>query len=133
MNRRDIFKLFGAGTVIAPVLDGLPSATLARIVSPPQVELVDAPKLAQPGILNFADDLRNFLPGKMVIYYTTGVSPTGPSRTYRMEANGFATEYKMQPMYFRELSGLTHTIPGLANLTFRVTGAHDIQAVNTHA
>ncbi len=43
MNRRDLLKFFGAGTVVAPVVEGVALATdHARLIQPAQVEVVQA-------------------------------------------------------------------------------------------
>jgi hypothetical protein len=46
-NRRDFLKLFSAGAVVAPVLNGLALSTSAqaRIIEPPKIEIIPPPEL----------------------------------------------------------------------------------------
>ena len=52
MNRRDLLKIFSAGTLIAPVVGGMPSQTQARLVEPPKIEPVEFKPLSAcfPGL-----------------------------------------------------------------------------------
>ena len=45
MNRRDLIKFFGAGTLIAPIAGSEP---IARLIEVPKVELVEATKIPEP-------------------------------------------------------------------------------------
>ena len=45
MNRRDLIKFFGAGTLIAPIAGSEP---IARLIEVPKVELVQAARMPEP-------------------------------------------------------------------------------------
>lgn len=51
-NRRDWLKLFSAGAVVAPVLNGMALSTgaQARIIEPPKLEIIPPPKLVAAAI-----------------------------------------------------------------------------------
>lgn len=77
LDRRSLLKLFGTGTVIAPVVDGIThEETRAVLLTPPSVEIVRAPRIIEawnfvPGEYQCAMYLRNRLTGKVQRIDTT--------------------------------------------------------------
>lgn len=55
-NRRDLLKLFGAGTVIAPVVDGLTSESArATLIEVPKIEIAEPPAVVLASEIEYGD------------------------------------------------------------------------------
>lgn len=48
MHRRDLLRMFSIGTVIAPVIDGMPTEVRGKLIKEPSVELISATHLPAP-------------------------------------------------------------------------------------
>ena len=124
MNRRDLLKFFGAGAAVVPIINGMPSGEVARIIEPPKVELA-APAKLMPGDASFMADLQKMRISEGVVYLTL------PERTYRMSCNAFVTEYSMVPTLMQDIvPGGREFMPDyFYDLKFQVTGANSVQEV----
>jgi hypothetical protein len=83
MERRDFFKLFGAGATIVPLIGGVPEVAVpAKLIEVPKIEPVQYPALETKGIPLASHD-----PCAITVTITT---PDG--KTYRMSAKTFVAK-----------------------------------------
>lgn len=68
-KRRDFLKLFGAGALIAPVIDG---TAIARIIEPPKVEIWEP----ETAVVKRPLDLRHLTSMELKVTYSDGVVDT---------------------------------------------------------
>ena len=120
-NRRDFLKFFGVGAVVVPLIEGMPSTqNQAVIIEPPKLEIPKPPDIslvsAMPSL--GAADATFFLRDRQ----------TGQVTCY--EVTGFVQEYRYEVP--RPAVGYSREIPspGLARMTFTVTGKPQISSWN---
>jgi len=119
-NRRVLLKFFGAGAVIAPVINGLPDNQVqAKLIAEPNFDIVK-PALSThgPSFESLKDEC------EVTVYVRHKASKT----VTRIDCNAFVVEAKSMPVidvtshYAND--GFRHFIPGFfdTSVTFTATG-----------
>lgn len=112
MNRRDLIKFFGAGAVVAPLVNGMPQGE-AIIVKPPVVELPPEPKVLPVSAFMGMDEM------EVVVFMRN----PRLKEAWRMDCTAFISSMRTNPI---EITSWTdsrpHFLPGPAEITLQITG-----------
>jgi hypothetical protein len=113
VNRRDIFKMFAAGTIIAPIIDGLPSQEVAKLIEVPRVVPVS---LALPSSFPVPSDTEY----ECVMYMRerSGNRLTYSFDAYLVEFSQTVHEVDASNIY----SEARRVIPTYADVTLKISG-----------
>jgi hypothetical protein len=122
-NRRDLLKFFGAGAVIAPVINGLPDNQVqAKLIAEPSFDLV------KPVMSSSSPGFDAFRVGKDECEVTVYVRHKASKTVTRIDCNAFIVEAKSIPIIdvtSFETGGMYRKfIPGFldTSVTFTATG-----------
>jgi hypothetical protein len=118
MDRRDLLKLFGIGSVIAPVIGGVASAApLVKLIQEPKYELVPPQAPVEATELPASGDSGDF---EITAYFRDKRSRS----VHRIECSAFLLSYRCEVIDVTTPGAAFRSyFPGPAEMTLRVTGA----------